>query len=166
MTLWTGQSPEFWKAFCGSDAWCHRMAGRTVADDRDAVHQTADEVFGTLDADDWRQAFAAHPRIGDLDSLRMKFAGNCRWSSGEQSGMAGVDERTLRDLQTANETYFERFGYIFIICATGRSADEMLSACRSRLAHGPAEELPVAAAEQRKITHLRIDKHDREPETP
>lgn len=106
----------------------------------------------------WLEAFACHPKIGDLESLKMKFAGNRQWSSGEQAGMAGVEEDTLLRFAQANEEYEKRFGYIFIVCATGKSAAEMLAMLEDRLQNDPDTELAIASGEQKKITQLRLQK--------
>lgn len=122
------------------------------------MHQLADDVFDGLSDDDWKEAFAFHPQIGDAESLRMRFAGNKEWSGAEQSGMSQADEQTIQDLAVGNQKYEKRFGYIFIICASGKSASEMLSLLNERLGNETGDELTIAANEQRKISHLRIDK--------
>jgi 2-oxo-4-hydroxy-4-carboxy-5-ureidoimidazoline decarboxylase len=143
---------------CAAHAWVDGMLkSRPFADDA-AVLVAAEEIWWKLKRDDWLQAFAAHPRIGDLDSLRAKFADTRRWAGGEQSGVAGAAEATLASLATLNEEYAARFGYLFIVCATGKSADEMLALLAARLPNTPDAELPVAAAEQLKITRLRLQK--------
>ncbi|MGL4513595.1 MAG: 2-oxo-4-hydroxy-4-carboxy-5-ureidoimidazoline decarboxylase [Lacipirellulaceae bacterium] len=146
------------RKLCGCAAWRQSMAVRRPFADPRALHGAADEVFDSLADKDWLEAFACHPRVGDLDSLRMKFAGNREWSHSEQSGIDSADERTIVALARGNDDYFARFGYLFIVCATGKTAADMLALLEARLANDPANELPVAAAEQRKITHLRIDK--------
>ena len=107
---------------------------------------------------DWLEAFAAHPRIGDLDALRKKFASTANWCAGEQAGVAAADEAVLTALADGNRAYEARFGYIFIVCATGKSAAEMLAILTARLANDPEVELKVATAEQAKITRLRLEK--------
>ena len=98
-------------------------------------------------------------RIGaDLDALRKKFASTATWASGEQSGVASADEETLRALQQGNIDYEARYGFIFIVCATGKSAGEMLAILQSRLNNDPETELRIAAAEQAKITRIRLEK--------
>jgi OHCU decarboxylase len=134
---------------CGSRAWALRMAeGRpfqSVAD----LRETSDRIWRSLDGADWREAFAAHPRIGEKGS---------RWSEAEQAGARGADARTLAELIEGNRVYESRFDHIFIVCATGRSAAEMLGLLRARLGNDPETELRAAAEEQRKITHLRLEK--------
>ncbi len=143
---------------CAARAWVGAMfAARPFADDN-SVYSTAESTWWRLGRDDWLEAFAAHPQIGDIDSLRAKFADTRAWAGREQAGVAGAGESTLRRLAEANREYLARFGYIFIVCATGKSADEMLAILEQRLANSPETELPIAAAEQLKITQLRLRK--------
>jgi len=107
----------------------------------------------------WLQAFAAHPRIGDVDGLRAKFATTARWAEGEQAAaLASASEQTLAQLAAWNERYEAKFGHIFIICATGKPAAEVLAAVQARYACTPHAELAAAAGEQARITALRLDK--------
>ena len=157
-TLEPVDAADQFRRLCGAEEWIARMVdARPFADDA-AVALAAEHTFDAMPPDAWLDAFACHPRIGDLDSLRMKFAGNDTWSSGEQAGAAASDERTLQRLADGNEAYLDRFGYIFIVCATGKSAAEMLGLLEARLSNSAEAELPVAAAEQRKITQLRVQK--------
>ena len=138
---------------CGARRWVRGMLARRPFGSDDALHRAADEVWSEMEREDFLEAFAAHPRIGaDIGALRQ------RWEGQEQAGVAAAPDATLRRLRDGNLRYEERFGYIFIVCATGRSADDMLAALEARLDNDPAEELLVAAAEQSKINHLRIDK--------
>jgi 5-hydroxyisourate hydrolase / 2-oxo-4-hydroxy-4-carboxy-5-ureidoimidazoline decarboxylase len=118
--------------------------------------ETADRVWWSLTPADWREAFAAHPRIGEKKQDQEDRSR--RWSEEEQSGAAGAREAVLADLAEANRIYEERFGYIFIVCATGKSAEEMLALLRARLKNDPETEVRIAAEEQRKITRLRLEK--------
>jgi len=149
---------EMMLACCGSTTWCTQMAQSRPVDSPDDLHQFADAAFDRLGQQDWLEAFASHPKIGDIDSLKMKFAGNSRWSQSEQAGVQKVEHAILEQLAAANQAYLDRFGYIFIICATGKSASEMLESLNQRLDNAEEVEIEIAAAEQRKITHLRIDK--------
>ena len=106
----------------------------------------------------WLEAFGGHPKIGDLDSLRMRLAGNKQWSAGEQAGVEVANEETLQRLADGNREYEQRFGYVFIVCATGKTAAEMLALLESRLRNDDSTELSAASEEQRKITHLRLGK--------
>lgn len=143
---------------CGSTTWCERMAASLPLASLEETTRSADEVFDRLDDDAWLEAFAAHPRIGDFESLKMKYAGNQEWSGGEQAGAAEADDATLHRLAEGNAAYEARFGYRFIVCATGKSAAQMLALLEERLGDAPTDELKIAAVEQRKITHLRLAK--------
>lgn len=143
---------------CGSRRWVEQVAGRRPFGSFDDVLAAADEAFSTLEPGDWLEAFSHHPKIGDLESLRAKFASTAGWATGEQAGVSMARETTLAALAEANRAYEEKFGYIFIVYATGKSADEMLALLEERLPHDPEEELPAAATEQMKITHLRLHK--------
>lgn len=152
------EAHEQFSRCCGSTWWCERMTDSRPFKDLDDVTTKADIAFDRMPREAWLEAFACHPRIGDLASLRMKYAGNKEWSAGEQAGAASADEQTLVRLASGNEEYADRFGYTFIVCATGKSAAEMLGLLEQRLGNDREAELPIAAAEQRKITHLRLEK--------
>lgn len=149
---------EQFRKCCAAESWGAQMvAARTFADGT-ALLTSAEACFDQLQRDDWLAAFNSHPRIGDLNSLRMQLVGNKQWSAGEQSGMTAADEATVLRLADGNRLYYERFGFPFIICATGKSAAEMCAALYERLEHEAEIELPIAAEEQRKITRLRLEK--------
>ena len=133
------------------------LAARPFAS-AEALHAASDRVDASLERADWLEAFTHHPKIGDISSLRAKFANTKGWASGEQSGTASASEETLVGLADGNRDYEDRYGYIFIVCATGKSADEMLGLLRARLGNDPAQELRIAAAEQAKITRIRLEK--------
>jgi 2-oxo-4-hydroxy-4-carboxy-5-ureidoimidazoline decarboxylase len=116
----------------------------------------AREEWFALTPDDWREAFRHHPKIGDRASLRARFPNTAELSETEQRGVAGASDATLDALAAGNREYEEKFGYIFIVCATGKSADEMLALLQERLHHDPQTELPIAASEQAQITELRL----------
>lgn len=122
----------------------------------EALLQSADEVWWNLSEHDWKEAFTHHPRIGDIESLKNKFVDTARWAEGEQASVRGASEAIMRALADANREYEQRFGFIFIVCATGKTAEGMLALLRSRLNNSPATELSVAAGEQAKITRLRL----------
>lgn len=146
------------KKCCGSSAWASRMAAARPFTDLDTMFGVADSIWWSLSSDDWLEAFAAHPRIGSQRDVDKKSGDEKQWSSGEQSGVASAEQITLDALAAANLDYEERFGHIYIVCATGKSADEMLKLARSRLANDKVTELRIAAEEQRKITHIRLTK--------
>jgi 2-oxo-4-hydroxy-4-carboxy-5-ureidoimidazoline decarboxylase len=114
--------------------------------------KAASEVWWRLDRSDWLEAFQAHPQIGERKQTAHV------WAAREQSGMDRAGVAVTSAMEEGNREYQAKFGYIFIVCATGKSADEMLSALRSRLLHQPDDELRVAAEEQNKITCLRLEK--------
>lgn len=151
---------------CGATKWVDAMlASRPFADD-DAVLTRADEVWATMSRDDFLEAFTHHPRIGSsLEALREKFGsgelkdkGDLEWSGDEQAGVKEAQEATLTALRDGNVAFEERFGHIFIVCATGKSAAEMLALLNERLPGKPADELAIAAGEQAKITRIRLQK--------
>jgi 2-oxo-4-hydroxy-4-carboxy-5-ureidoimidazoline decarboxylase len=135
---------------CGSTRWADRMASSRPFADEAAMLDRADAIWWALDPQDWLEAFSAHPKIGALATTR--------WSAQEQSGMAGAAAAVSDRLARGNRDYEARFGYIFIICATGKPAGEMLEALEQRLGNTPDRELRIAAEEQRKITRLRVAK--------
>ena len=119
----------------------------------------ATEVWANLDPQDYLEAFAHHPEIGaSLEELRQKFAATADLSRAEQGAALGASEATLLALREGNHAYRSRFGYSFIVCATGKSAQEMLTLLQARLNHSPEQELLLAAAEQSKITRLRLER--------
>jgi OHCU decarboxylase len=150
---------------CGSRRWAQRIAAARPFRDFASLADAADRIWWALDEADWREAFAAHPKIGG--AAEAAGAGRARaggvadtvgWAAQEQSGVAAATRDVTDRLAIANRDYEARFGYIFIICATGRSAVEMLDALERRLGHAPEQELRLAAEEQRKITRLRLTK--------
>jgi len=143
---------------CEAPRWAERMTARRPFASEAELFAAAEEVWRGLPREGWLQAFAAHPKIGDLDALRARFGGAGGWSAAEQAGVAGASEATLRALAEGNRSYEEKFGHIFIVCATGKGADEMLALLQQRLQNDPGEELEVAAREQEKITRLRLEK--------
>lgn len=126
-----------------------------MADVADLLH-TAGRVWHECRQEDWLEAFGHHPKIGDLDSLGKKYAGT--GASMEQSGTLEASMKILEALAEGNKVYEQKFGYIFIVCATGKSAEEMLGLLRERLGNDPAKEILVAMYEQEKITRLRLEK--------
>lgn len=133
---------------CASSEWVRRMvAARPFASWSD-LHEAAGAIWNSLGAEAWREAFAAHPRIGDRTGSA--------WSKQEQSGTSSATAESMEALAAANREYEARFGHVFLVCATGRSADEMLAMAWQRLENDPETELRIAAAEQSKITTLRL----------
>ncbi|HET7226394.1 MAG TPA: 2-oxo-4-hydroxy-4-carboxy-5-ureidoimidazoline decarboxylase [Candidatus Eisenbacteria bacterium] len=143
---------------CGASRWVGAMLAARPYADRDALFAAAERAADALGPDDWRQAFAHHPRIGDRAALERRFASTTAWAADEQRGAATAAPGTLDALAEGNRAYEARFGYVFIVCATGLGAREMLSRLNARLCNDPERELAIAADEQRKITRLRLAK--------
>jgi 2-oxo-4-hydroxy-4-carboxy-5-ureidoimidazoline decarboxylase len=143
---------------CGSNSWVEKMVPFFPAEDLVEILEDAEEQWYKCSKEDWKEAFTHHPKIGDVDSLKKKFASTSEWASAEQGGVSTAAPQTINELAKANEAYEKKFGYIFIVCATGKSADEMLGMLQSRLQNSPDEEIEIAADEQNKITKLRLEK--------
>jgi len=143
---------------CGSRRWAEAMARGRPHGDEATLLAAAERAFAPLARADWLEAFSHHPRIGERGALAERFAQTAGWSSAEQAGVASAGEDVLDALLQANRDYEERFGYIFIVCASGKSAGEMLALLRERLPNQTEAELEIAAAEQRKITAIRLKK--------
>jgi OHCU decarboxylase len=145
-------------ACCGSTRWAAEVAALRPFWDVGQLLNIAGRVWRELDGEDWLEAFRAHPKIGESKAARETGEEARRWSEGEQSGARDASERTLDALSEANREYEERFGFIFIVCATGKTAGEMLDTLRARMTNDPETELRVAAGEQWRITELRLKK--------
>ena len=143
---------------CGSSVWIEQMCAKRPYSDVAHLMSAAERAADGLVPADWREAFAHHPRIGDATALRERFAATARWAGDEQRGATGAAEEVIEALARGNHAYEERFGHTFIVCATGRTAAEMLALLEARMDHTPDVELAVAAGEQRKITRLRLEK--------
>ena len=142
---------------CGSRRWVQGMvAARPYLSDR-AMFEIAERTWWELEPDDWLEAISYHPRIGERNS-EGPASDERRWSTAEQSGMDQADQEVHDAIMARNLEYETRFGHVFLICATGRSGYEMLMALLTRLDNDPTDELRVAAAEQAKITRLRLEK--------
>ena len=143
---------------CGSQRWAHALTRLRPLQDAAALLVRSDEILEQLDPADWAEAFASHPRIGERKSPAAATARAAAWSSQEQSGAALLGEDIQERLRSANAEYERRFGRIYIVCATGKSAEEMLSILHRRLQNDEAAELREAAEQQREITQLRLKK--------
>jgi len=136
---------------CGSRRWAQETANGRPYDSLEDLIAKANDVWWSLQPSDWLEAFRSHPKIGEKKAAS-------EWSSQEQAGVASASRETIDELAALNRAYEQKFGFIFIICATGKTSEEMLSALRERLEHDAAIELQIAAAEQSKITELRLRK--------
>lgn len=152
------EAAPFLESCCGSHAWVQGMLARRPFGTLTHVLDAADELWWSLGPDDWREAFDHHPRIGEQTSAAPQGDAARAWSSDEQRGVTAAAAATRQALADGNREYEGRFGHIFLVCATGKSAGEMLALLRARLSNDPATELRVAAGEQSKITRLRLEK--------
>jgi OHCU decarboxylase len=160
---------EFSKC-CGATNWARRMAASRPFGNMNQLVTIADRIWWSLEPVDWLEAFASHPKIGEnkpahasaeasSHPIRAARAGvSERWAVQEQSGLQDAAEETVSALAELNREYEKKFGYIYIVCATGKSSDEMLAILRKRLSNDPETELRTAAGEQSSITKLRLGK--------
>jgi OHCU decarboxylase len=148
---------EFGKC-CGATNWARRMAAERPFANSNQLVTMADRVWWSLEADDWLEAFASHPKIGENKPARATAAEAQHWAVQEQSGLQNALEETVRSLAELNREYETKFGYIYIVCATGRSSEEMLAILQERLSNDAETELRTAAREQSRITKLRLRK--------
>ena len=143
---------------CGSTRWAEEVSGLLPMWDVGQLLILGERVWRELGREDWLEAFRAHPKIGERRAAASAGEDARRWSEGEQSRARATSTETLDALAQANREYEEKFGFVFIVCATNRSADEMLDALRERMKNDAETELRVAAEEQWRITELRIKK--------
>ena len=132
--------------------------GRFPFADKASLLGAAEEIWWQCTEKDWLEAFTHHPRIGSRETMAQKFSSTAHWTVDEQKGTTQADEETIDGLLAGNKEYEEKFGFIFIVCATGKSAVEMLSLLQARLPNEKQYEIRIAAAEQHKITMLRLEK--------
>jgi 2-oxo-4-hydroxy-4-carboxy-5-ureidoimidazoline decarboxylase len=143
---------------CGSTRWADAMARARPFKEASSVYSEAGWLWSQTGPDDWREALSHHPRIGDVEKLRERFKATGAWSEQEQKGVEGAGEDVLQGLAEGNREYEARFGFIFIICATRKTAREILEHLRERMNNPPALELRITAGEQAQITRLRLEK--------
>ena len=148
---------EFLKC-CGSRNWARALTGARPFADAAALFQQADSIWSSLQDKDWLEAFRAHPKIGEQKAIAVQSEQARSWSAQEQAGVQDAATETKAALATGNRDYEKRFGFIFIVCATGKTSAEMLAILNQRLQNDPGTELRMAAEEQRKITRLRLEK--------
>ena len=144
-------------ACCGARRWAAAMVALRPIGSVAELSEAADRVWSTVEEADWMEAFACHPRIGERKAAHAS-AKSVAWSSQEQSSAATAAERVLAELAAGNALYEQRFGFTYIVCATGKSADEMLAILNRRLGSDRATELREAAEQQRQITQIRLGK--------
>ena len=141
---------------CGSQAWATALASRRpIADERSLI-ETSSSIWLALTEDAWQEAFDSHPRIGQKHAQTHATRESLRWSAQEQRAVLSEDDSVKLALEEANRRYEERFGRIFIVCATGKTSAEMLAILDARMKNDSASELREAAEQQRQITQLRL----------
>ncbi len=148
---------EFLKC-CGSKNWARRMAAGRPFTNLGELLESAVQNWWALEQQDWLEAFHSHPRIGEQKAAAPTSAEAVKWSEEEQAGTRDSAQETKQRLSALNDEYHQKFGFIFIVCASGKTSEEMLGILRNRLGNDPETELRIAAAEQAKITELRLKK--------
>jgi 2-oxo-4-hydroxy-4-carboxy-5-ureidoimidazoline decarboxylase len=143
---------------CTSQSGVLRMLDGRPFNSRESVFSQANQAWLGLKESDYLQAFDGHPKIGDVSSLKEKYANTKALASGEQSGVGSASDLTIETLAQGNTDYERKFGFIFIVCASGKSAEEMSDLLQARIGNSREEELINAAEEQRKIFQLRLEK--------
>jgi OHCU decarboxylase len=151
------EAADLLRSCCGSSHWVDVMVARRPYRSAEALFLSADEIWSSCSRSDWLEAFDHHPRIGG-ERAEAQSERAAEWSRAEQAGAQASPATVRSELAEVNRTYEEKFGYIYIVCATGKNADEMLSIARGRLENDPVTELRTAAEEQRKITRIRLEK--------
>ena len=152
---------EAYKTFagcCGSDSWVKKMITGRPFKSKNEMIEASENTWNSLTEKDWLEAFEHHPMIGDLNSLKEKYTSARILAENEQAGVNEASTFTISELSKFNTEYLKKFGYIFIVCATGKSADEMLSMIKERIKNDPETEIKIAMKEQGKITKLRLEK--------
>jgi 2-oxo-4-hydroxy-4-carboxy-5-ureidoimidazoline decarboxylase len=143
---------------CGSRAWARALAARRPLENESSLVRCSDEIWNGLPLEDWLEAFSSHPRIGERKAPPPASSQSAAWSQQEQKNIADAGEQGQSALASGNREYERRFGRVFLVCATGKSASEILAILEQRLQNDDATELQEAAEEQRKITNLRLKK--------
>lgn len=162
LARWNNLSPE--KAAeailpcCASTAWARGMAARRPIHDEASLLAACDEVWNNLRKADWMEAFRSHPRLGESQPPASASPQSAQWSGPEQHNLRAADKEVQLALAEANRTYEKRFNRIFIACATGKSALEILEILQRRLKNDPKTELHETAEQQRQIAQIRLRK--------
>ncbi len=143
---------------CVAQRWIDGVLGQRPFTDEAQLRAAADAVWARMSEPDLLEAFEGHPKIGDVSSLKAKYASTASLAAHEQSSVGSATDEIIERLAAGNTAYEERFGFIFIVCATGKSAEEMCDLLEARLNNDRADELRIAGEEQRKIMQLRLEK--------
>lgn len=156
--LSAGDAAEAFLKCCGSTRFVKQLVEARPFKSKDELLNAADRIWLNCSVADGLEAFTHHPKIGDVKSLEKKFASTREWAGGEQAGVNAAARATIKSLAEGNKAYEKKFGYIFIVCATGKTAEEMLALLNTRLRNDAETEIKVAMGEQNKITLLRLEK--------
>ena len=148
---------EFLKC-CGSKEWAQQMGRHLPFRGERDLFETAEQIWWSLAREDWLEAFRSHPKIGEQKAATQASAASLSWSRKEQKGVANASPEAIELLQELNRRYEEKFGFIYIVCATGKSSEELLRILQERLTNESETELKIAAEEQALITQLRLHK--------
>lgn len=143
---------------CVSQRWIQQMIATRPFVSLEQLYRAADDIWQGLEEADYLEAFEGHPKIGDVSSLQQKYASTKALAAGEQSGVNAANDAIINALAEGNQSYEQRYGFIFIVCASGKSAAEMLALLQARLNNNRATEVQNAADEQARITRIRINK--------
>jgi 2-oxo-4-hydroxy-4-carboxy-5-ureidoimidazoline decarboxylase len=141
---------------CGSQAWAAALASARPIEDEESLIETSSSIWRTLPEEAWQEALDSHPRIGQNHAQAHATEQSLRWSAKEQRAALSKDEAAKLVLEDANRRYEERFGRIFIVCASGKTSTEILAILEARMQNDPATELHEAVEQQRQITQLRL----------
>ena len=152
----SGSAGLFFRQCCTSSMWAEQMISGRPYRDISHLRDYADNCWGLLSERDYLEAFEGHPKIGDIESLKKKFKGSQDIARNEQSSVAEANIETLERLSVGNAEYEKKFGFIFIVFASGKSAEEMLNILEGRIENSRSEEVATAAEEQRLIFQLRL----------
>lgn len=151
------QAAHMFLQCCTAERWIDLMVGSRPYASAAQLREQADAHWAKMEEGDLLQAFDGHPKIGDVGSLKAKYANTKELAAGEQSGVNAASDTLIQRLADGNAAYQSRFGFIFIVCATGKSAGQMTDLLEARLANDRATELVNAAEQQRKILHIRLN---------
>lgn len=151
------QAYTFFERCCCAPNWIKYMIKARPFIDTASLLATSEKRFEQLSEQDYLAAFLGHPQIGDLNTLHEKYANTSGTASNEQAGMSQADTKVLEEMMQLNSAYVEKFGFIFIVCASGKSALEMLTLIKNRIGNCYDTELKIAGKEQAKITTIRLE---------
>jgi 2-oxo-4-hydroxy-4-carboxy-5-ureidoimidazoline decarboxylase len=143
---------------CAAKNWVQGMVSVAPFKSKEILISAANRIWQELNHLDYLSAFDAHPRIGDVTTLKKKYASTQLTAGKEQAGMVVASDCIIEKMKSLNDAYVEKFGFIFIVCATGKTAEQMLELINQRINNEYEKEIQIAAAEQMKITEIRLKK--------